>query len=66
MGPYFDFVKILQGEDIYSQALGLRSLKLKTSRVRDEALVSKERFSCSWQESFVVIKYSKLSSMFYL
>ena len=31
MGPYFDFVNILLGEEVCSQALGLRSLKLQAS-----------------------------------
>ena len=45
MGPYFDFVKILLGEEVCSQALGSRSLKLQASREPVEAPASKECFT---------------------
>ena len=44
MGPNFDFVKILLGEEVCSQALGSRSLKLQASREPDEAPISEEGF----------------------
>ena len=69
MGPYFDFVKILLGEEVCSQALGSRSLKLQASREPVEAPASKERFACFplvAQKAFLALKYSKFSSVFYL
>ena len=46
MGPYFDFVKILPGEEVCSQALGSRSLKLQASHESIDTPASKESFAC--------------------
>ena len=46
MGPYFDFVNILLGEEVCSQALGLMSLKLQASSEPVDARASREHFAC--------------------
>ncbi len=45
MGPYFDFFKILLGEEVCSQALGSRSLKLQASKEPVEVPAFKEHFT---------------------
>ena len=45
IGPYFDFVKILLGEDVCSQAFGLRSLKLEACSEPVDVPASKECFA---------------------
>ena len=45
MGLYFDFIKILLGKEVCSQALGSRSLKVQASKEPVEAPAFKEHFA---------------------